>query len=249
MPHKRKLAAAEEALRLSEERLRVALKQEVTERKRLEGEILRILETERRRIGQELHDGICQHLAGIELKCQSLALNLEKKAKRQAAQAEQIALQVREAIGQTRSLARGLSAFILDADGCVSALKELAANTGKMFRVQCQFQTGGRVSISDSTVATHLYRIAQEAVANALRHGKASAVVISLDNTGGETVLAVTDNGTGLASPVQAGSGMGLRSMQYRAGMIGATLRVQAPAEGGTRILCVLQNPRSRPPK
>jgi hypothetical protein len=222
---------------------------EVTERKRLEGEILHISEMEQRRIGQDLHDGICQYLAGIELKSQSLAQILENKAKGQAALAEEIARQMREVIGQTRSLARGLSPFILESEGWVSALQELAAHTQKLFNVKCQFRTDGRVSISDQAVATHLYRIAQEAVANAIKHGKAGAVEISLDNTNEQTVLAVTDNGTGFPSPVQAGSGMGLRTMQYRAGMIGATLLVQAPPEGGARILCFFQNARSQPVK
>jgi PAS domain S-box-containing protein len=215
---------------------------EVTERKRLEGEILRISEMEQQRIGQDLHDGICQQLAGIELKSQSLAETLGKKSRAQAAQAEQIAALVREVLAQTRSLARGLSPFILEAEGCVSALKELAANTEKLFNVKCRFQAGGPVPISDPVVATHLFRIAQEAVANAVKHGKAGAIEISLTNTGGRTVLAISDNGTGFKSPPQAGSGMGLRTMQYRAGMIGATLLAQAQAGGGARILCFLQN-------
>jgi hypothetical protein len=222
---------------------------EVTERKRLEGEILHISEMEQRRIGQDLHDGICQHLAAIELRSQSLAEILQKKAKGQAAQAEQIARQVREVIGQTRSLARGLSPFILETEGWVSALEELAAHTETLFNVKCHFQTDGQVALSDPAVATHLYRIAREAVANAIKHGKASAVEISLANTNEKTVLAITDNGLGLRQPVQAGSGMGLRTMQYRAGMIGATLLVQSPAEGGTRILCSFQNTGSGPAK
>ena len=222
---------------------------EVTERKRLEGEILHILEMEQRRIGQDLHDGICQHLAGIELKSQSLAEALEKKARRQAAQAEQIARHVREVMGQTRSLARGLSPFILEAEGWVSALKELAAQTQELFHVKCHFQTFGPVAVTDPAVATHLYHIAQEAVANAIKHGRAGLVEISLDNNGEKTVLAVTDNGIGIAPPVPAGAGMGLRTMQYRAGMIGAALRVEAPPGGGTRILCSFQNTPSQPPQ
>src|ERR1019366_4508447 len=188
---------------------------EVTERKRLEEEILQISEMEQRRIGQDLHDGICQHLAGIELKSQSLAQSLEKKAKAQAAQAEQIAGHVRDVIGQTRSLARGLSPFILEAEGWVPALRELAAHTEKLFNVKCHFQNDGPVAISDPAMATHLYRIAQEAVTNAIKHGKASAVEISLTHANDKIVLAVSDNGTGFKSPVQAGTGMGLRSMQY----------------------------------
>jgi signal transduction histidine kinase len=172
---------------------------------------------------------------------------LGKKSKAQAAQAEQIAGLVREVIAQTRSLARGLSPCILEAGDCVSALKELAANTEKLFNVKCRFQAGGPVSIGDPAVGAHLFRIAQEAVANAVKHGRAGAIEISLTNTGGKTVLAVSDNGTGLKSPPQAAGGMGLRTMQYRAGMIGATLRAQAQAGGGTRILCSFPNPASPP--
>jgi PAS domain S-box-containing protein len=213
---------------------------EVTERRRLEGEILQIIEKEQHRIGQDLHDGICQHLAGIELKSQFLAETL--KVRGQAAQAEQIAGHVRDVIAQTRSLARGLFPFILESEGLISALRELAAGTEGLFSVKCKFEEDGKVSISDKAVATHLYRIAQEAVANAIKHGKASTVEISLANTADKTVLSISDNGVGFKSPGQAGTGMGLRTMQYRAGTIGAALLVQTPTQGGTRIVCFLQN-------
>jgi signal transduction histidine kinase len=214
----------------------------ITERKRLEEEILEIGEVEQRRMGQDLHDGICQHLTGIELKSQSLAEILEKKSKPQAAQAEAIAGHVRDVLSQLRSLARGLSPFILEAEGLTSALRELAAGTKKLFGVKCNFESDGAVSISDQAVATHLYRIAQEAVTNAIKHGKASGVEISLTNTNGKTLLAVSDNGIGFKAPAAAtGSGMGLRTMQYRAGIIGAALLVQAQAKGGTRVICFLR--------
>ena len=222
---------------------------EVTERKRLEQEILQISELEQRRIGQDLHDGICQVLVGIELKSQSLAETLEKKARPQAAQAEEIARHVREVIAQTRSLARGLSPFILESEGLISALGELAVSTEKLFAVKCNFQHDAAVSISDQAVATHLYRIAQEAVANAVKHGKAASVQISLTDTGDKTLLAVSDDGIGFRSPLPSAAGMGLRTMQYRAGIIGAALLVQAQAKGGTRIVCFLQNSRSPPAK
>jgi PAS domain S-box-containing protein len=222
---------------------------EVTERKRLEEEILNISEMEQRRIGQDLHDGICQHLAGIELKSQSLAEILEKKARGQAAQAVQIAGHVRDVIAQARSLARGLSPFILEAEGCASALKGLAANTEKMFNVKCSFQTGDPVLISDQAAATHLYRIAQDAVSNAIKHGKASAVEISLSNANDKILLAVSDNGIGIRSQGRTATGMGLRIMQYRAGMIGATLLVQSQGNGGTRIVCFLQKTGERTAK
>ena len=213
---------------------------EVTERKRLEEEILQISELEQRRIGQDLHDGICQHLAGIELKSQSLAQALEKKAKSQAAQAEEIARHVRDVLAQTRSLARGLSPFILETEGLISALRELAVSTARLFGAKCHFVSDGTVSISDPAAATHLYRIAQEAVTNAIKHGKASAVEISLNHTNHKILLSVSDNGIGFRSAVQSGDGMGLRTMHYRAGMIGAALLVQTQAQGGTRILCFL---------
>jgi PAS domain S-box-containing protein len=213
---------------------------EVTERKRLEEEILQISELEQRRIGQDLHDGICQHLAGIELKSQSLAQTLEKKAKPQAAQAEEIARHVRDVIAQTRSLARGLSPFILESEGLISALRELAVSTERLFNAKCNFVNDEAVSISDQAAATHLYRIAQEAVTNAIKHGKAGEVEISLTNTNNKILLAVSDNGIGFRSAVQAGTGMGLRTMHYRAGTIGAALLVQTQAKGGTRILCFL---------
>lgn len=219
---------------------------EVTERKRLEEQILQISEMEQRRIGQDLHDGICQHLAGIELKSQSLAQTLEKKAKGPAAQAEQIARHVREVIGQARSLARGLSPFIVEAEGWVPALRELAAHTEELFGVKCSFRNDRPVAITDPATATHLYRIAQEAVANAIKHGKARAVEISLTHAKDKFVLAISDNGTGFKPGAKAGTGMGLRTMQYRAGRIGASLLVQAPAEGGTRIVCFFQNRASQ---
>jgi two-component system CheB/CheR fusion protein len=183
------------------------------------------------------------------LKSQSLAEILEKKARGQAAQAVQIAGHVRDVIAQARSLARGLSPFILEAEGCASALKGLAANTEKMFNVKCSFQTGDPVLISDQAAATHLYRIAQEAVSNAIKHGKASAVEISLSNANDKILLAVSDNGIGIRSQGRTATGMGLRIMQYRAGMIGATLLVQSQGNGGTRIVCFLQKTGERTAK
>lgn len=214
---------------------------EISERKRLEEEILQISEVEQRRIGQDLHDGICQHLAGIELKSQSLAESL--KTKSAATQAEQIARHVRDVIGQTRSLARGLSPFILESEGLTSALRELAASTEALFNVKCKFTVQGDPSINNTAVATHLFRIAQEAVTNAIKHGKAQLVEISLAATTDKTILTVSDNGIGLKLPVQPGPGMGLRTMQYRAGMIGAMLLVQSRGSAGARIVCFLQNP------
>lgn len=213
---------------------------DITEHKRLEREVLQISELEQRRIGQDLHDGICQHLAGIELMSQVLEQNLAKKAKAQAAQAEKIATHVRDVIGQTRSLARGLSPVVLESEGLMAALAELAANTKKLFQVTCRFECPTPVYVHDLIKATHLFRIAQEAVTNAVKHGKAAEIEISLETKLEKIILTVRDNGRGFTQPAGPQKGMGLRTMQYRAGMIGATLLFQRQSKGGTAVICFL---------
>jgi hypothetical protein len=213
---------------------------DVTERKRLEQEVLRISEMEQRRIGQDLHDGVCQHLAGIEMKCQVLEENLQAKAQAHAAQAGQIAGHVREVIAQIRSLARGLSPVVLESEGLMSAFRGLAEDTQRLFDVRCRFVNGGPVLLHDHTAATHLYRIAQEAVTNAIKHGKATSIEINLSATADEIILLIKDNGAGLTRRPGDGQGMGLRIMQYRAGMIGATVVLQPQQPGGAVVLCSL---------
>jgi PAS domain S-box-containing protein len=220
---------------------------DITERKRLEQEVLHISEMEQRRIGQDLHDGVCQHLAGIEMKCQVLQENLQSKAKSSAAQAGQIASHVRDAIAQTRSLAHGLSPVVLQSDGLMSALRGLAEDTEKLFDARCRFVNDSPVLIHNPAVATHLYRIAQEAVTNAIKHGKAKSVEINLSATADKMILMIKDNGVGFAQHPASGKGMGLRIMQYRAGMIGATVLLQQQA-GGAVVLCFLPKTANPPP-
>jgi PAS domain S-box-containing protein len=210
---------------------------DITERKRLEKEILEISDRERQRIGADLHDGLCQHLAGIELMSQVLEQQLAPKS-RAAAQAGKIARHVREGISQTRSLARGLSPVTLESESLMSALRELAANTEDLFGVQCRLMCHPPVRIHDPVVATHLYRIAQEAVSNAIKHGKASQVVIQLRTAGGRASLNVRDNGVGFPKVIPKQKGMGLRIMQSRAGMIGGALSIEKNPAGGTTVLC-----------
>ncbi len=213
---------------------------DITEHKRLEKEVLQISELEQRRIGQDLHDGICQHLAGIEMMSQVLEQNLQKKAKVHATQAEKIATHVRDVIAQTRSLARGLSPVVLEAEGLMAALAELSASTEKLFRVTCRFECTVPVYVNELITATHLFRIAQEAVTNAIKHGKAKEINISLETKLDKIVLTIRDNGLGLTTPTGPAKGMGLRIMQYRASMIGATLLFQRQAKGGTAVVCFL---------
>ncbi|HWX19498.1 MAG TPA: response regulator [Candidatus Binatia bacterium] len=213
---------------------------DITERKRLEKEILEISDRERLRLGQDLHDGLCQHLAGIELMSQVLQQKLAPKSSTAAARVGDIARHVRDAIAQTRALARGLSPVTLESEGLTSALQELAANTEKMFGLACRVECPRPVEIRGPAVATHLYRIAQEAVSNAIKHGQAAEVVIRLESARGRTRLSITDNGRGFPKTPPKQPGMGLHIMQYRAGLIGGSLALQKNPAGGTIVVCTV---------
>jgi PAS domain S-box-containing protein len=225
----------------------LVIMRDITDRRRLEKEILEISDREQRRIGQDLHDGLCQQLAGIELMSQVLEQKLAPRSKSDAARVGEIAGHVRDAISQTRLLARGLSPVTLDSEGLMSALEELASNTGKMFKVSCRFECDPPVLVDDHAVATHLFRIAQEAVSNAVKHGKAAQITIQLAKERNRAVMTVTDNGAGFPEIVPRKKGMGLWIMQSRAGMIGGTLISANQSGGGARIICsVALKPRLR---
>jgi signal transduction histidine kinase len=215
--------------------------QDITERRRLEKEILEISEREQSRIGQDLHDGLCQHLAGIEFRLLSLKQRLVARSNRHAAETAELAKLVRQAIEQSRTLARGLSPVMLDARGLMNGLQELARDIEKTFKISCSFNCPTPVLIHDNAVATHLYRIAQEAIHNAIRHGKAKLVVTNLLTVKDRIVLGVKDDGVGFPARRRKHKGMGLRIMQYRAGMVGGTLVVQRNPDGGTSVICSLR--------
>ena len=225
-------------VKLTDRRIFTGFVRDITERKRLEKEILEISEREQRRIGQDLHDGLCQHLAGIEMLSQVLAKKLATKSKDGAARATEIAKAVRESISQTRLLARGLSPVTLESEGLMSALTELALNTEKMFHVRCDFQCDEIVKFDNHAAATHLFRIAQEAVSNAIKHGKAKIISLQLREDPARLHLRVSDNGGGFPKKFSGGNGMGLRIMQTRIGMVGGTLTIEQNAKGGVSVIC-----------
>lgn len=214
---------------------------DVTERKQLERQVLEVSENEQRRIGQDLHDDLCQHLAGIEFMTHALQHRLEHEGHREAALARQVADLVRGAINQTRGLARGLSPVQLESRGLTAALQDLAGHVEQMFHIQCHLQADPVIEVRNVTVATHLYRIAQEAINNAIRHGKADTIDIELQSKNEFALLRVGDNGAGF-TPTENGTdkstGMGLRIMHYRAGMIGASLQVAARTPNGVLVEC-----------
>ena len=216
----------------------MAIRTDITERKRLENAILQISESEQRRVGQDLHDGICQHLAGIELMTETLEQRLAHKSKTDAKSASQIAGRVRDTIRETRLVARGLSPVEFEPNGLMSALQELARNVQGIFRVKCAFNCHSPVLVPNTTTATHLFRIAQEAVSNAIRHGKASQITIQLERAGEKLLLTIRDNGCGLPADATNAHGMGLRIMNYRAGMIGGSLLIEPHPRAGTTLIC-----------
>jgi two-component system CheB/CheR fusion protein len=233
-------------VRLADRRLFTGFIRDITERKRLEKEILEISEREQRRIGHDLHDGLCQHLAGIELLSQVLEQKLARHSKADAARAGDIAKNVRDAIGHTRLLARGLSPVTLESEGLMSALQELALNTEKIFRVACRFDCDPPVLMSDFPAATHLFRLAQEAVSNAIKHGQAKRILIRLKAERGRMILSIIDNGSGFPAHILKSKGMGLRIMQSRAGMIGGTLAFERNAGGGASVTVTAPNTTDR---
>lgn len=222
---------------------------DITRRKELEREILAISEREQRRIGQDLHDDLGQQLTGIEYLAQTLAGQLTPISKAASNRAGEIARMVQRATSHTRELAHGLSPIGLEADGLMIALRQLAARTKQVFRIDCRFRCSPAVYIHDPEVGVHLYRIAQEAVSNAIKHGKARRIDIGLVLNGERVVLAVSDNGIGMPKRPRKRKGMGLRVMQYRAGVIGGSLVVQRQPDGGTTFVCVVKGVHAIPKK
>jgi len=217
-----------------------ALTQEMQERRRLEKELIEAGEREQRRIGHDLHDSLCQHLTGTALAGQVLGQRLKDKALPEAAAANRLVELVEEAIDLTRTLARGLHPSEMQAERFVDNFQELATGTSERFNISCKFECPQAIPLHDASTITHLYRIAQEAISNAIRHGKARRINIGLDSADGETVLTVTDDGTGLRKDAHPTNGMGLRIMAYRASMIGGIFEIESLPHHGTRVTCTL---------
>ena len=217
-----------------------ALTEEMVERERLEREILNISEREQRRIGQDLHDSLCQHLTGATLAARVLEEKLVALDAPLASDAGKTVELVEQGIDLSRRLARGLSPVELTADGLMLALEEYAGTTSDLFKMSCRFECDSPVLFHDSATAVHLYRIAQEAVGNALKHGRATKILIRLEAGETSTVLSIKDNGAGLPAELPKSRGMGLRIMAHRSSMIGGRFTAGRNAKGGTLVTCEL---------
>lgn len=215
---------------------------DITFNRRLEREILEISGREQRRIGQDLHDSLCQHLAGIGFFGKVIEKKLLSGIPIEPSDAAEIVNLIDQAITMTRSFARGLNPVRLEADGFMHALNELATNAEKLFKISCTVEYMKPVLIYDDATSTHLYRIVQEALNNAIKHGKADRVTISLTGDKNITVLMIKDNGIGFTKSHNQGKGMGLNIMRYRASMIGASLEIKDCEDRGTMVVCSFQN-------
>ncbi len=204
----------------------------------LERDIVETSEREQQRIGADLHDGLCQHLAGITCIAGSLRDDLSERFQPEAETAAEIHQLLKDAIIQARNIARGIAPVHMDEAGLASALEDLAATTSRIHGVDCRFKPDGEILINSREVAIHLYRIAQEATSNAVRHGHAGTVTISLAIDGEHIVLTIEDDGVGIGSIEPDGSGMGLRSMRYRVGVLAGTIDISPLRTAGTRVCC-----------
>lgn len=214
------------------------------EARNLERRILEISDAEQRRIGHDLHDGLGQHLTGIALMTRQLEQRFTADSSPHAGRLVKIADLAQTAVSWTHDLARSLSPPVLESRGLAAALAELANNARNIFGIDCTFEAFGPADFRDVAVGVHLYRIAQEAISNAVKHGHALSVTIRLIATDTALSMEIADDGSGMQVSTGENEGMGLRIMQYRANMIGAAMRVeQRTRTGGKGVLVTCQFP------
>jgi signal transduction histidine kinase len=219
-----------------------ALTAEIANRERLQRELLEVSEREQRRFGQDLHDGLCQHLAATAIAGQVLSEKLTARNPGEAKDARKIVDLIEQGIILSHQLAKGLHPVEMDAAGLMQALQEFTNNTSELHKICCRFECDSPVLIHDPDTAGHMFRIAQEAVRNAIKHSGAKNIVIRLDTLDEGLLLSVEDDGSGIVQDAvpPPHSGMGLRIMAHRSRMIGAIFELRDGAQGGTIVSCLL---------
>ncbi|MGC3990880.1 MAG: PAS domain S-box protein [Chthoniobacteraceae bacterium] len=215
---------------------------DISQQRRLEREITQAATEERRRIGQELHDGLGQQLTALEMMTHALARELRETSPGQAKVATEIAQFIRRAVAQSRELAHHLSPMASGGEGLMVSLHELARMTS-LTGVVCEFHCEQPVGISDQTVTAHLYRIAQEGVTNALKHARAKRIEIRLEHTFDQIKLFIQDDGCGILQRRAKSEGMGLPVIEHRVQLMGGQLSVQSKRGKGVRIVCLIPKP------
>jgi PAS domain S-box-containing protein len=216
----------------------IELQHEINRRKGLEGEILEISDREQQRLGQELHDGLCQHLTAVAFMARSVALRLKNHRVIEVRDIEKIAQLVNDAATNTRDLSRALHRIDVDAAGLVNALQDLVDR--EIWKIPCRLEVKPSFHIEADVAAAQLYRIAREAVINANKHAQGREIVVALGSRRKGIVLSVTDDGVGFRNARNSARGLGLPIMKYRARSIGGRLEIESPKKGGTRVACYL---------
>jgi PAS domain S-box-containing protein len=216
---------------------------DITARKSLERQIAEVSDREQRRLGEDLHDGLCQHLVSTAFAARRLAAKLGETSPTDAAEATEIAELLGAAIAQARDVARGLSLVPLESGGLSAALEEFAAQVRSRHDVACEFLEHGPVPDLDEPASTNLLRIAQEAVANALKHAQPRQIWLALSADAQQLRLEIHDDGTGWQQPSDSHRGMGLHMMNYRARVVGAHFGIGPRPGGGTTVTCSVRCP------
>ena len=220
---------------------------DVSRRMELQQEILAIGERVRQRIGQDLHDDLCQRLAGIEFLSSGTGRELRGSSRPRAAEAVEIAKVAGETLANARGVSHSMAPMELERDGLAEALEHLAARTRRLFRIDCRFRGEAGATMADPAARIHLYRIAQEAINNAIKHAKARRINVGLRAKGSQLLLRVRDDGVGLPRKPRRNAGLGLRIMEYRLQALGGSLALGGGRNGGTVLVCSVPKALSRP--
>ena len=223
-------------------RLFTGVVNDISERRRLEREILRISEEERRNLGQDLHDGLGQMLTGIHLISKNLAQKLESNGIQGADKVQEIADLIKEADEYAKALAHGLVLVDFKKEGLNTALEQLTKQVEKLFDVHCTINNKGNISIHNDMQGMHLYRIAQESISNAVKHGQASNIVIDLIKENGSLQLSIKDDGIGFAGSQKKNKkkGMGINIMRYRASILSGRIEIFETEDQQTKVACTI---------
>lgn len=219
-----------------------ALETQIIENRHLEKTILEISDLEQARIGQDLHDGLCQQLVSAAFTANMLQQSLAKDSAPETRDATRISDMIDDSITQARNLARGLYPVRLETEGLEMALHELASTLSRRFGVTCSVECPSPVTVNITGASIHLYRIAQEAITNASKHSGAGQIILSLFSADDHLTMSIQDDGSGIGHINGNPDGMGLRIMDYRARLIGAVLNVTPGPGGGTRVFCVIES-------
>lgn len=215
-----------------------AIIEAMNQRRQLESDLVAVSEYEQKRIGQDLHDGLCQRLAAIGCAARVLAEEMSRNHPGHVEDAVAIEDALRDAVAEARALARGIFPVHVNSRGLAAALEELVQSISKMTSIEIKLEDREELELPNADCAMHLYRIAQEALSNAVRHSGADSMLVRLEQVEGWLRMSVEDNGQGLGMVSQRGEGMGLRTMRYRASLLGGSLDLLPRLGGGTRVLC-----------